>query len=66
VADGIVIPCAVEGVVDDAVAQKLIVNAGCLPGKTYGREGKAHLRQRIRAFNNAARHSPWLVLADLD
>ena len=65
-ASAIVITCAVEGVIDDAVAQKLIVNAGCSPGKIYGREGKAHLRQRIRAFNNAARLSPWFVLADLD
>src|SRR5208337_572645 len=31
-----------------------------------GLKGKSFLKQRIIAFNNAARFNPWLVLVDLD
>jgi len=62
----LVIPAAVEGVLDEVVVQKLIVEAGGSPGTVYGKNGKAFLRQRIQGFNNAAKAWPWLVLVDLD
>jgi hypothetical protein len=61
-----IIPAAVEGIVDEAVAQKLIIEAGGSPGTVYGKTGKPSLRRQIQGFNNAARQRPWLVLVDLD
>ena len=51
---------------DEAVAQKLIIEAGGKPGKVYGKNGKDFLHKRIQGFNNAARNMPWLVMVDLD
>ncbi len=61
-----VINAAVEGALDEAVAQQLISHVGGQIGIVFGREGKPNLRQRIGGFNNAARQAPWLVLVDLD
>lgn len=65
-ADGIAISAAVEGIVDEAVARKLIVFAGAIPGPVHGKQGKPFLRQRIAGYKAAAQHSPWIVLVDLD
>mgnify|MGYP000681123138 CR=1 FL=1 len=65
-ADGITISVAVEGLVDEAVARRLIVFAGATPGPVYGKQGKPFLRERIAGYNNAAQHSCWMVLVDLD
>jgi len=32
----------------------------------HGKQGKPFLQQRIRGYSAAARHSPWIVLVDLD
>jgi hypothetical protein len=60
------ISAAVEGIVDEAVARKLIAHVGGHPGPVYGKGGKRALRERINGYNNAARHAPWLILVDLD
>lgn len=65
-ASQVVITVAVEGTVDEAVARVLISGAGALLGPVHGREGKGKLQTRVQAYNRAARHSPWLVLIDLD
>jgi hypothetical protein len=62
----VVISAAVEGLVDEAVVRKLIIEIGATPGDVHGRKGKLFLRQKIQGFNKAARHSPWIVLVDLD
>jgi len=64
--EGIVISAAVEGNLDEAVVRKLITHAGATPGDVYGKQGKAFLRQKISAYNNASRRMPWIVLVDLD
>jgi hypothetical protein len=61
-----IICAAVEGTIDEAVARKLIFEAGGTPGEIYGKKGKLFLRQKVQGFNNAARHSPWMVLVDLN
>ena len=60
------ISAAVEGIIDEAVVRKLITHAGGQLGAVYGRNGKLALRQKINGYNNAARHSLWIVLVDLD
>lgn len=65
-ANGVVISAAVEGIVDEAVIRRLIAHVGATPGDVYGKQGKTFLRQKIAAYNNAARHAPWMVLVDLD
>ncbi len=60
------ISVAVEGPVDEAVARRIIFEIGGSPGLTYGRLGKANLRDRIEGFNHAAARSPWFVLVDLN
>ncbi len=62
----VLISAAVEGIVDEAVVEKLIRRAGGEPGSVYGKAGKALLRKRIEGYNKAAYLSPWIVLVDLD
>jgi hypothetical protein len=62
----VTVSAAVEGLVDEAVVRRLIIEAGGYPGTIYGKRGKPFLRQTIAGYNNAARHSPWVVLVDLD
>jgi hypothetical protein len=62
----VVVSAAVEGIVDEAVVRKLIVQTGGRPGTVYGKNGKPYLRRQIEGYNNAAKRLPWLVLVDLD
>ena len=62
----IIISSAVEGLVDEAVVKRLIVEAGGAIGPIYGKRGKSLLRQRVNGYNSAARHHPWIVLVDLN
>ena len=62
----VTISAAVEGLVDEAVVRRLIACAGGHPGPVYGKNGKPALRQKMNGYNNAARHTPWVVLVDLD
>lgn len=61
-----IISAAVEGITDEALVRQLIHHVGAEPGPIYGKAGKPHLRDRVRGYNYAARHAPWLVLVDLD
>ena len=56
----------VEGLLDEAIARRIVEHAGLLPGLLYGKRGKGHVLQRLRAYNSAARFSPWLTVVDLD
>lgn len=60
------VSAAVEGLVDEAVVQRLIEHAGGVPGPVYGKNGKPALRSRVRGYDNAARHAPWILLVDLN
>lgn len=51
---------------DEAVLRRLVQEAGGTIGKIYGRRGKGHLLQQVKAYNYAARVSPWVVLMDFD
>jgi hypothetical protein len=62
----VVVSAATEGIVDEAVVRRMILEVGAQPGPVYGKNGKRHLRERITGYNNAARFSPWIVLLDLD
>ncbi|HUY88282.1 MAG TPA: hypothetical protein VMV10_06085 [Pirellulales bacterium] len=61
-----VISIAVEGIVDEAVARRLVSETSALPGRVYGKNGKAKLRERLSGYNRDAVRSPWVVLVDLD
>jgi hypothetical protein len=52
--------------VDEAVVRRLIEYAGGKPNTVHVANGKAHLRQKIDAYNHAAEYAPWIVLVDLD
>jgi len=62
----VTISAAVEGLVDEAVAERLIQQVGGRSGPVYGKSGKPDLRKKITGYNNAAQRAPWLVLVDLD
>ncbi len=62
----VIINAAVEGIVDEAVARRLIAHVGGSVGSVYGKSGKTDLRKKIKGYNKAAQHAPWLVLVDLD
>jgi hypothetical protein len=60
------VSASVEGIVDGAVAKRLIVFSGGLASAVYGMNGKSYLRRQIDGYYEAARHTPWLVLVDLN
>lgn len=60
------ITAAVEGIIDEAVVRAITDHVGLRVNAVYGNQGKDNLRQRLRAYNNAAQYSPWFVLTDLD
>lgn len=57
---------AVEGRLDETVLERLILHVGADIITIYVTGGKAKLLERLKNFNQAARHSPWIVLIDLD
>jgi len=65
-ARGPVITGVVEGRVDEAVFRRLVRMVGAQPGPVLGKLGKGAILKRLKGYNEAARHSPWLVLVDLD
>ncbi|MBK8978723.1 MAG: hypothetical protein IPM29_22725 [Planctomycetes bacterium] len=56
----------VEGPTDEAVARRLLDDAGLLVDRVFGGRGKSNLDARLAGFAKAARRSPWFVLRDLD
>lgn len=57
---------ATEGDVDAQVCQRVLELVGLGTGPAYVRFGKGNIDKKLRAYNNAARFGPWLVLRDLD
>ncbi len=57
---------AVEGLLDEAVAKRLVRFVGAGPGPVFGKQGKSWLLQRLSGFNHAGQYAPWFVLVDLD
>lgn len=57
---------AVEGIVDQAVFERLLQSVKGQAGNLFVTNGKTNLLNRLRGFNEASRHTPWLVLVDLD
>ena len=62
----VVMSAAVEGLVDEAVLQRVIVQKGAALARVYGKSGKSNIRKNLPGYNQAARSSPWVVLIDLD
>ena len=62
----IIIFGAVEGDVDEIVLRRLIERKNFCIGGIYGRKGKDFLKQKIGAYNEAAKHNRWIVLVDLN
>ncbi|MDD2675912.1 MAG: hypothetical protein PHP75_00360, partial [Methylacidiphilaceae bacterium] len=56
----------VEGLVDAAVAKKLIAHVGASPGEICIKNGKTNVRKGLDGYVAAARYKPWMVLIDLD
>ena len=57
---GVDISVAVEGSLDEAVVRRLILHAGAIPGRIYGKKGKEHIRQSLRGYNQAPATGPGL------
>jgi hypothetical protein len=66
VSEPVVISGAVEGILDEAVLRRLIQEIGAITGPVYGKSGKPFLLNKLNAYNQAARFSPWVILVDLD
>jgi Domain of unknown function (DUF4276) len=57
----------VEGLLDEAVLQKIIQSIGGIQtGTTYGKKGKQYLKREINRWNRAAVNMPFVCLVDLD
>lgn len=60
-----VVDALVEGLLDEAVAQRLIRYSGHRVGTTYGKQGAAYLHQKAAGFNVRTRYgNPILLLVD--
>lgn len=57
---------AVEGLLDEAVARRLLADVGIGNLRVFGRKGKSHLLSQLENYNQAAHHVPWLILLDLN
>ena len=62
---GAPIYCIVEGLVDEAAVRRVFVEFSLAAGAFYHASVPA-FETRLRRFNQAARHSPWFALCDLD
>lgn len=62
------ITLAVEDELSEHILRAILVqtNRSFLVATVYGKKGASYLRQRLPAFNNAAKGSAYLVLTDLD
>jgi hypothetical protein len=54
----------VEGIMDEAAAQRIITAAGHQLGICYGKRGCSYIRQKVPGFNEAARDLAILALVD--
>lgn len=59
-----VIYSLVEGVIDEAVAVKLIEATGHVHGARYGKRGSGYIKNKIQDFNNTAKNIYYLTLVD--
>ena len=57
---------AVEGVLDEAVLRRILIDLDLGLDRVFGQKGKAFLRERIAGFNHDAKFRPWIVVVDLD
>jgi len=59
---------AVEDRLSEAVVKRILHVTGrpYAVRACYGKEGFGYLKRHVTAFNEAAKHFPWIVLADLD
>lgn len=60
------VSAAVEGMTDEAMAHRLVHACGGRGARVHVKGGAGPLLNRLRGYNQAALHSPWLVLTDLD
>lgn len=62
------IAIAVEGPTDRSAAERILASRKLAvdPRNVYQKAGKGNLDKKIRGYNAAARHRPWLVLRDSD
>lgn len=60
-----VINLLVEGLLDEAVARRLVRHCGATPGVTFGGQGHGYIKNRIQGFNDTAEGVPLLTLVDL-
>jgi hypothetical protein len=59
---------AVEDELSEWVVRRILASrpATCYIGAVYGKRGFGYLKKQSRAFNNAAKSCPFLLLTDLD
>lgn len=57
---------AVEGISDEAVLRRVVIEYGAVVHRVQVQLGKANLRRALPGYNAAAQRDPWLVLVDLD
>lgn len=59
---------AAEGLLDEQMLKQLLIQSGrpYVPGACYGKRGRDDLRLNVPRFNQAARHRPFIILADLE
>lgn len=60
------ISVVIEGPSDEGAVRAICRSAGLHVSDTFGRKGRKYIEKNISNFNEAAKHSPWFILIDLD
>lgn len=59
-----IVNALVEGVLDEAVARRILRDCGHELGTCFGKRGCTYIQERIRGFSDSARSVPLLILVD--
>ena len=60
------VTAVVEGFLDEVLLRRVVQPVGLHVGRVHGGKGKSYILDKIAGYNDAAHHSPWLVLIDLN
>ena len=61
-----IIAVVAEGIIDYAVAERLVRDAGAQSYRASKLNGRSSILANLRSYNRSAKRQPWLILCDLD
>jgi len=66
ISGGFTTDIVVEGDLDKAVLERILIKLGIEVGRRYVLQGKDNIKRNLLQYNHAARYGNWVVLVDLN